>query len=114
MKFNKNVIEFMINNKIEALGKKYGSEAKASVIEILSLEKNLRPDNKENRLIPLPQWNKYYDYPSLAGMRMKVYRAAANGFNEYGVVHKKGRVVFINEQAYLRWLNHNEQSKLLE
>ena len=110
MKFNKEEIEFLINKKIQKLEKKYGSEAKASVIEILSLEKNLRPDNKENRLIPLPQWNKYYDYPSLAGMRMKVYRAAANGFNEYGVVHKEGKRVFIDEQAYLRRQNRNKVS----
>ena len=100
----------MINNKIEALGKKYGSEAKASVIEILSLEKNLRPDNKENRLIPLPQWNKYYDYPTVAGMRMKVFNRNSNGFNEYGVVHKEGKRVFIDEQAYLRWQNRNKVS----
>ena len=108
MKFNKKVIEFMISNKIEELGKKYGIDAKNKAIEILSLEKNLRPDNNENRLIPLPQWNKYYDYPTVSGMRMKVFHQELNGFKEYGVVHKEGKRVFIDEQAYLRWLNRNK------
>ena len=42
----------------------------------------LHPEQKENRLIPLPKWNDYYDYPTVSGMRMKVFNADNNGFND--------------------------------
>ena len=44
-------------------------------------------------------------------MRMKVFNADNNGFNDYGVVHREGKRVFIDEQAYLRWRNRNSENK---
>ena len=29
----------------------------------------------------------------------------------YGVVHREGKRVFIDEQAYLRWRNRNSENK---
>ena len=71
----------------------------------------LHPEQKENRLIPLPKWNDYFDYPTVSGMRMKVFNADNNGFHDYGVVHREGKRVFIDKQAYLRWRNRNSENK---
>jgi len=109
MKFDSAEIENLINTKIEHAGKKYGKDAKALIVEILSLEKMLNT-KEEGRLIPLSLWAKYYDYPTVAGMRMKVFNAERNGFNDYGVVQRDGKRVFIDEQAYKRWQRRNQAS----
>lgn len=102
-------IEDLIENKIEHAGKKYGKDVKALIVEILSLEKMLST-KEESRLIPLSLWAKYYDYPTVAGMRMKVFNAERNGFNDYGVVQRDGKRVLIDEQAYKRWQRRNQAS----
>ena len=107
MDFDKIEIETMIKNKVEYAGKKYGKDVKALIVEILSLEKALRPENN-SRLIPLSLWDKYYDYPTVAGMRMKVFNENRNGFKEYGVVRRDGKRVLIDEQAYKRWQRRDE------
>ena len=35
--------------------------------------------------------------------------AMQNGFDDYNVVHREGRRVLIDEQAYLRWLNRDKE-----
>lgn len=107
MGFSKAEIENRINRKIEYVGNTYGNNLKEVILDILTLEKMLHPEQKENRLIPLPKWNDYYDYPTVSGMRMKVFNADNNGFNDYNVVHREGKRVFIDEQAYLRWQKRN-------
>lgn len=101
---NKEDIENLIDQKISFAEKKYGKEVKFLLIETLSLEKMLRPEKKEpTRLIPVSQWGKYYSYPSVAGLRMKIFNEETNGFTKYGVVRRDGRRVLIDEQAYFRW-----------
>lgn len=103
MGFSKAEIEKRIDRKIEYVGNKYGNNLKEIILDILGLERMLHSEQKENRLIPLPKWNDYYNYPTVSGMRMKVFYADNNGFNDYGVVYREGKRVFIDEQAYLRW-----------
>lgn len=110
MRFNKNDIENMIDEKIKFSEKQYGKGAKALIMEILSLERMLRPNEQESRLIPLPMWNKYHDYPTVSGMRMKVFNEDNNGFKDFGVVHREGKRVFIDEQAYFRWRKRNQSN----
>lgn len=102
MKFEQAEIENLIEFKMDYVKKKYGKEARALILEILSLERALKR-KEEGRLIPLPLWSKYYDYPTVMGMRMKVFHEEENGFKEFGVVHRNGKRVFIDEQAYKRW-----------
>ena len=109
MKFDKAEIENLISNKIEYAGKKYGKDVKSLIVEILSLEKTLNA-KEESRLIPLSLWAKYYDYPTVAGMRMKVFNEDRNGFKDFGVVQRDGKRVFIDEQAYKRWQRRNQAS----
>ena len=109
MRFDKTEIENLIDSKIQHAGKKYGKEVKALIVEILSLEKMLNA-KEEGRLIPLSLWNNYYDYPTVAGMRMKVFNEDRNGFKDYGVVQRDGKRVLIDEQAYKRWQRRNQAS----
>ena len=63
----------MLNNKISELIKKYGNEIKLDLYEILilcdnaSYKQNL--NKTESRLIPIANWNKYHDYPTVNALR---------------------------------------------
>lgn len=104
MQIDKTEIENMINMKIENGTKKYGTEFKITLIEILSLEKMLAPKvetEEKNRLIPLTKWNDYHPDPSVKALRMLVFHKDANGFDK--VIERRGIRVLINEQAYFEW-----------
>ena len=109
MIYKKSDVEDLISRKISKLSKKYGSDVRDGINEILILHEKLYPTIKETRLIPVTAWNKYYDYPSISGLRMKIHRSQENGFDDYNVVHREGRRVLIDEQAYLRWLNRDKE-----
>ena len=111
MELNKNEIQEAIDEEIKTAEKLYGKGVKLCVLRIIGLLKMLPSESaeKQDRLIPLPLWNNYYDYPTVAGMRMKVFNAERNGFKDFGVVEREGKRVFINEQAYLNWRDRNKQ-----
>jgi hypothetical protein len=37
-------------------------------------------ENRVKRLIPVPRWPDYHDYPSILGMRSLIFNAKTNGF----------------------------------
>ena len=104
------VIQEIIDEEIKQAEKKYGKEVKNLLLKILLLEKQLNPEVKESRLIPLSLQEKYYDYPTLNGMRMKVFNENTNGFKDYNVVHREGKRVFIDEQNFLKWQRRNQEN----
>ena len=54
------------------------------------------------RLIPIPEWNKYYSYPTQGGLRSLVFQAHKNGFDK--VIRRIGGRVLIKEDAFFQWV----------
>ncbi len=56
------------------------------------------------RLIPVARWADHYDWPTVAALRSYVFNAHRNGFDK--VVHRVGRRVLIDEDAFQAWARH--------
>ncbi|KTD41852.1 hypothetical protein [Legionella parisiensis] len=54
------------------------------------------------RYIPVPQWDKCYDWPTTAGLRNLIFNKDKNGFAK--VVKKVGKRVLIDESAFFEWI----------
>ena len=50
------------------------------------------------RLIPVPRWNEYHDWPPPGGLRHLIFRASSNGFERAFV--RVGRRVLVNEGEF--------------
>lgn len=59
------------------------------------------PREPQRRLIPITRWQDLYDWPSEAALRSYVFNAHRNGFDK--VVHRVGRRVLIDEDAFHLW-----------
>lgn len=103
MQLSKDEIENLISEKITFAEKKYGKDVKMLLIETLSFEKMLKAESLQTRYIPVVKWNEYHPYPTVASMQMRVFYEDTNGFKEFGVVHRDGKRVLIDEQAYFKW-----------
>lgn len=53
------------------------------------------------KLILVTDWNKYFDYPTLGGLRALIFNKEKNGFNK--VIRKIPRLV-INVDAFYQWV----------
>ena len=61
---------------------------------------------KSTRLIPVPNWEKYHEWPRLGGLRNLIFNKHKNGFHT--VVKKVGKRVLIDEAAFFAWVaNHD-------
>lgn len=60
------------------------------------------------RLIPVPKWNDYHEWPPPGGLRHLIFNAKSNGFDR--VIKRAGRRVLIDEQAFFAWVDG--QSKI--
>jgi len=56
-----------------------------------------------HRLILVTDWNKYFDYPTLGGLRALIFNADTNGFNK--VIRRIQSRVLINVEAYFKWVD---------
>ena len=102
MLIDKQTIEKMITDKIETGEKKFGAEFKICIVEILSLQKMLMPEEeKKQREIPLSQWNLFHTDPSVPALRMMWHRRKENGFED--VVTRRGKRLLILEDNYFKW-----------
>ena len=54
------------------------------------------------RYIPVPQWDKTHDWPSIGGLRNLIFNKDKNGFAR--VVKKVGKRVLIDEAAFFEWV----------
>lgn len=58
-----------------------------------------------NRLIKLPLWNDYHEYPSVGSLRNMIHNSEFNGF---GICIKRvGRNIFIDENKFFEWMKTN-------
>lgn len=63
-----------------------------------------------NRLIPVPAWNKFHLWPSEAGLRYYIYNAEFNGFNK--VLKRVGRRLLIDEAAFYNWIEERSNPQV--
>ena len=56
----------------------------------------------QSRLIPVTQWNDHHAWPPIGGLRHLIFHADKNGFG--AVIHRCGRCVLIDEQAFFQWV----------
>lgn len=56
----------------------------------------------QDRLIPIPHWCDYHDYPTVGGLRALVFNAGTNGFDK--VIRRINGRVLIKESAFFQWV----------
>lgn len=59
-------------------------------------------NSNSNRLIPVPDWKKYHEWPPIGGLRHLIFNEKTNGFNK--VIKRVGRRILIDEQAFFKWV----------
>lgn len=110
MQLDKEEIQEAIENKIKEGTKKYGKDFKFFVLEIISLEKMLLPEQTEEKmpkLIPVTKWNEHFPDPSVKALRMLIFNKEKNGFDK--VIVRRGNRILINVQEYFRWAEMNNR-----
>lgn len=58
-------------------------------------------------LIPLTKWNECHPWPPIGGLRWLVFHEKKNGFD--AVIKRVGGRVLIDEQAFYRWVEEQNQ-----
>ena len=67
---------------------------------------------KKSRLIPLPEWDKYYSYPTIGALYQYHHYRNENGFDEvveYGGM--EGGRILINEDKLFEWIEKRKKKK---
>lgn len=60
------------------------------------------------RLIPVPRWGDYHDWPPIGGLRHLIFHARENGFAE--AFKRCGRRVLIDEQKFFECLDKQQEN----
>lgn len=66
-------------------------------------------DSTPTRLIPVPNWNDYHDWPPPGGLRYLIFHADTNGFAP--AFKRVGRRVLVDEAEFFRCIERNQQSR---
>lgn len=61
------------------------------------------------RLIPVPRWPEFHEWPPIGGLRHLIFNAKRNGFGK--VVKRCGRRVLVDEQAFFDWLDQQNKKR---
>lgn len=75
---------------------------------MLTSNEKIEDNQPSTRLIPVPLWNKFHQWPPVGGLRHLIFNARFNGFSS--VIRRAGRRVLIDEQAFFKWVE--KQNKL--
>ena len=62
---------------------------------------------KNTRYLTVTSWCKDHEWPPIGGLRHLIFNAETNGFNK--VIKRVGRRVLIDEQAFLEWVDNQDQ-----
>ena len=85
----------------------------------MNITRNTSPSSTQNdtsthgqttgskRLIPVPKWNLYHEWPPQGGLRHLIFYASTNGF--HAVIRRVGRRVLIDEAAFFAWVESNSK-----
>lgn len=74
---------------------------------MLNINEKHEESKTSTRLIPVPLWNKFHQCPPNGGLRHLIFNARYNGFNS--VIRRAGRRVLIDEQAFFKWVEIQNQ-----
>lgn len=55
-----------------------------------------------SKLIPVPKWNNYHDWPTVGSLRNMIFFEHQNGLAK--AVKRIGRRVLIDEEAFFQWI----------
>jgi hypothetical protein len=55
-------------------------------------------EHTETQFIPVPDWNKHYEWPPTGGMRHIIFHATSNGFEDAFV--RVGRRILIDRKRF--------------
>ena len=115
MNLSKEEIEELIDQKIQQGIEMYGKSCKLFAFELINLVKSLT-DNivqpQQSRIIPLSEWDKYHQYPTIPALRQYYFYREKNGFSEvveYG--GNNGGRILINEDKFFEWLRKRNEAK---
>ena len=78
------------------------SNNKENIADLETEDAQIIRDDR-HRLILVTDWNKYFDYPTLGGLRALIFNADTNGFNK--VIRRIQSRVLINVEAYFKWVD---------
>lgn len=97
-------IKTILDSKMSQFRDDYGKTAMIDLLTILNLNDQLRY-REENRIIPLPDWNKYHDRPTVSAIRNYIAqnKIKPNGIEE--TLERGEKLIRINEQKFLNWYN---------
>lgn len=56
------------------------------------------------RILPVTQWSRHHDWPTLPGLRWMIFNRERNGLAASGALRRVGRRVLIEEAAFFRWV----------
>jgi hypothetical protein len=65
-------------------------------------------DGAPTRLIPVPRWNDYHDWPPPGGLRYLIFHADTNGYST--AFKRVGRRVLVDEAEFFRCIERNQRS----
>ena len=65
--------------------------------------------NQKQKLIPLSQWNKYYDFPTVGSLRQYIFHNTDNFKNEVIKRIGKGRL-YIDVDAFFAWVDKTSKA----
>lgn len=60
---------------------------------------------QQRKYIPLPKWNDYHEWPTVAALRWLVFHAKTNGLDS--AIRRVGRRVLIDEAAFFEWVDRH-------
>lgn len=60
-------------------------------------------NNKDTRLIPVTDWDKFHPWPPVGGLRHLIFNSATNGFES--AFRRVGRRVLVDENAFFDCVN---------
>lgn len=108
MNFAKEEIEELIKEKVKQGEEKYGKSFKLYVTELITLVEALNDSAnipQSSRIIPLSQWGKYHDYPTVPALRQYYFNKDNNGFVK-AVAHggNNGGRILLDEAKLFEWL----------
>ena len=65
---------------------------------------------KQERIIPLTEWPKYYEWPTVASLRAMIFSSNTNGSDFF--VRRAGRRVLICEKSFFKWCDMSQNERI--
>ncbi len=66
-------------------------------------------NSTSTRLIPAAKFDEYHPWPSVSALRWMIFHSRTNGLDSFGVIKRAGRRVLIDEQAFFKWIESQNQ-----